>query len=36
MHSSGVYTTKCGKGQQNHEMVAVGYGTTSGGIDYWV
>jgi len=36
--SSGVFTGKeCGTAQQNHEMVAVGYGKDSAtGLDYWV
>ena len=36
--SSGVFTgKKCGTAQQNHEMVAVGYGKDSAtGLDFWV
>jgi len=34
---SGVFTDKgCGTAQQNHEMVAVGYGTTASGLNYWI
>jgi len=37
-YSTGVFTdTSCGTIQQNHEMVAVGYGTDAvSNIDYWV
>jgi hypothetical protein len=32
-----VFTDRsCGRGEQNHEMVAVGYGTDPKGINYWV
>lgn len=34
---SGVFTDKsCGTMQQNHEMVAVGYGTDSKNVNYWI
>jgi len=37
-YKSGVFTGKlCGTSGQNHEMVAVGYGTDSAtGLDYWI
>jgi len=37
-YTSGVFTgKKCGTAQQNHEMVAVGYGKDSAtGLDYWI
>ena len=33
--SDGIFRGPC-DGPINHEVVAVGYGTTSGGINYWL
>ena len=37
VYSPGVFTdTACGTKQANHQITAVGYGTDSNGVNYWV